>query len=326
MIPNELKFENIVKIYDLIKPYINSTPLIKATEQLDEYFNTNLYLKCEFFQKGGSFKARGAVNNILSMNKKKLKNGGVTAVSAGNHAIAVSYVANLFNLKNKIFIYKTANKYRIKTCKNFDANLIFTDPVNAFNNVLLAEKDGYNFIHPFDGPNTIQGSATLGLELHKEFKKMNKTIDNIIVSVGGGGLISGVGALIKQKYPKVKIFGIEPENAKGMTESLKLNKPLDKVFLKKTIADSLATPLHKEYSFSIAKQIIDKMINVTDDQMINSMLFAFNNLKLALEPACVAGLAGLKYNLKNKLKKQNTILILCGSSIDYETWKNLVFK
>ena len=123
MIPNELNIDGISKIYKSIIPYINKTPLIKANEQLDNFFNTKLYLKCEFFQKSGSFKARGAVNNILSMDNKKLKNG-VTAVSAGNHAIAVSYVANLFNLKNKIFLYNSANKYRVRTCKNFNASTL----------------------------------------------------------------------------------------------------------------------------------------------------------------------------------------------------------
>ena len=323
MIPNELKIDNIIKVYKSIKPYLNKTPLIKASEQIDSYFNTNLYLKCEFFQKSGSFKARGAVNNILSIDNKKLKNG-VTAVSAGNHAIAVSYVANIFNLKNKIFIYDSANKYRVKTCKNFNANLHFTDPANAFNNVLLAEKEGYNFIHPFDGQYTLQGSASLGLELYNQFTNVNKSIDNVIVSVGGGGLISGLGSFIKQVYPNAKIIGIEPNKANGMTQSLKLGKPINKVELHNSIADSLSSPLHMPYSFSVAKQIIDRMINVSDNEMIESMLFAFENFKLALEPACVAGLSALKKYIKDDLRNQNTVLILCGSSIDHETWKNLV--
>ena len=323
MIPNELKIDNIIKVYESIKPYLNITPLIKASAQIDSYFNTNLYLKCEFFQKSGSFKARGAVNNILSIDNKNLKNG-VTAVSAGNHAIAVSYVANIFNLKNKIFIYDSANKYRVKTCKNFNANLQFTDPANAFNNVLLAEKEGYNFIHPFDGQYTLQGSGSLGLELHNQFTNLNKSIDNVIVSVGGGGLISGLGSLIKQVYPNAKIIGIEPNKANGMTQSLKLGKPISKVELHNSIADSLSSPLHMPYSFSVAKQIIDRMINVSDDEMIESMLFAFENFKLALEPACVAGLSALKKYIKDDLRNQNTVLILCGSSIDHETWKNLV--
>ena len=116
------------------------------------------YLKYECFQKSGSFKARGAINNILSTDKKDLKNG-ITAVSAGNHAIAASYVANKFNLKNKIFLYESANQYRVNECKNYKANILFTNANKAFAQVNNAEKEGYKFIHPFDGPHTLQGSA-----------------------------------------------------------------------------------------------------------------------------------------------------------------------
>ena len=100
MIPEELSIDKIEKVYNQIKPFINITPLIKANQFIDNNFNTNIYLKFECFQKSGSFKARGAINNILSSDNKDLENG-ITAVSAGNHAIAASYAANIFNLKNK---------------------------------------------------------------------------------------------------------------------------------------------------------------------------------------------------------------------------------
>ena len=105
MIPEELSIKTIEKVYQKIKPYINITPLIKANNYIDNAFNSNIYLKYECFQKSGSFKARGAINNILSSNEKDLENG-ITAVSAGNHAIAASYADNIFNLKNLIFFLR----------------------------------------------------------------------------------------------------------------------------------------------------------------------------------------------------------------------------
>ena len=108
MIPEELLIKTIEKVYQQIKPYIKTTPLIKANNYIDDAFNSNIYLKYECFQKSGSFKARGAINNILSSNEKDLENG-ITAVSAGNHAIAASYAANIFNLKNKIFLYSKSH-------------------------------------------------------------------------------------------------------------------------------------------------------------------------------------------------------------------------
>ncbi len=322
MIPEELSIKTIEKVYNQIKLYINTTPLIKANNYIDDTFNSNIYLKYECFQKSGSFKARGAINNILSSNEKDLANG-ITAVSAGNHAIAASYAANIFNLKNKIFLYKSANKYRVQVCKNYNANISFTDAENAFDEVNEAEKQGYKFVHPFDGAHTLQGSATLGMEIINQLNSMNTKIDNVLISVGGGGLISGVGAILKQYFPNINIIGIEPDEAKGITESLKANKPLQKVHIN-SIADSLCAPLHMPYSFNVAKQVIDEMINITDKDMSKAMIFAYNHLKLFLEPACVAGFAALK-NLKNKnLKEQNTLIILCGSNIDFQSWQSIV--
>jgi len=324
LIPNELSIKRIESVYSNLLPYINKTPLIKGSKSLNDYLGSNIFLKLECFQKSGSFKIRGAINNILSLSDNQLLNG-ITAVSAGNHAIAASYVANFFKIKNKIFLYNSANNYRIESCKNLKANLIFTNVKDAFKNVRSAEMEGYNFIHPFDGVETLQGSATLGLEIIKQMNNISKKIDNVIISVGGGGLISGVGSYIKQIYPKVKIIGVEPLKANGMTKSLFKKKPLQKVNVS-SIADSLCAPLLMPYSFSISTQIIDKMINITDNEMIDSMIYAYNNFKLMLEPACVAGLAALRFHLNGMLENQNTLLLLCGSNIDYLSWRKLIFN
>ena len=322
MIPNELSAEKVNLIYKKIKPYINYTPVINSTDSINKYFSTNLFFKCEFLQKSGSFKARGAINNIISQDKNKIKNG-ITAVSAGNHAIASSFVANIFNLKNKIFLYESANKFRIQTCKNYGANIFFTNPKQAFIDANNAKKQGYYFIHPFDGPLTLQGSATLGLEIVNYFNSINEKIDNLIISVGGGGLISGVSSYVKEFYPNVKVIGVEPENANGLSQSFKVNKPLDNINVK-SIADSLSAPLHMQYSFDVAKEVIDEMVTITDQQMVEFMIFAYNKFRLMLEPACVAGLAAIKYKIKTNLKNKNTVLILCGSNIDKNSWLELI--
>ena len=322
MIPTELSAEKVNLIYKKIKPYINYTPVINSTESINKYFSTNLFFKCEFLQKSGSFKARGAINNIISQDKNKIIKG-ITAVSAGNHAIASSFVANLFNLRNKIFLYESANKFRIQTCKNYGANIFFTNPKQAFIDANNAKKQGYYFIHPFDGPLTLQGSATLGLEIVNYFNSINEKIDNLIISVGGGGLISGVSSYVKEFYPKVKVIGVEPENANGLSQSFKVNKPLDNINVK-SIADSLSAPLHMQYSFDVAKEVIDEMVTITDQQMVEFMIFAYNKFRLMLEPACVAGLAAIKYKIKTNLKNKNTVLILCGSNIDKNSWLELI--
>ncbi len=321
MIPKDLSVDNINKIYKRISPFINKTPFLKCPNDIDKYFSTNLFFKCEFLQKSGSFKARGALNNIISQDQNKF-NKGITAVSAGNHAIAASFVANQFKLKNKIFLYESANKYRVQTCKNYGANLIFTNPKQAFRDAENAKNEGYYFIHPFDGPLTLQGSATLGLEVVEYLKSINDKIDNLFISVGGGGLISGVSSYVKQFFPKIKIIGVEPENANGLNQSLEANKPLNNVKIN-SIADSLSAPLHMQYSFDVAKEVIDEMVTVSDDQMKEFMVFCYKKFKFFLEPACVAGLAALKNKINNELIGQNTMVILCGSNIDKKTWIKL---
>ena len=320
MIKKNLDEDSIKDIYKKLIPYINVTPLISGSNLINSIFDTNLYFKLEFLQNSGTFKVRGAVNNILNLETDNLKNG-ITTVSAGNHAIATSYVVNKFNLKNKIFIYESANIFRINKCKELKANLNFTDPHNAFKEVDLASsKDGYYFLHPFDGLRTIQGTASLGYEILSQIKK---NIDNIIISVGGGGLIAGVGSYIKQKLPNCKIIGVEPLGAKGMSESLERGKPIKNVKIN-TIADSLSAPLHMDYSFSICKNVIDEIVTITDKEMIIAMKFMFEKFKLLLEPACVAGIAALMFHLKGRFKNQNTLVLLCGSNIDIKTWNKFI--
>ena len=319
MIPKELLLENIIKVYNKLSPYVLRTPLLKAWPLISEIFDTNIYFKMEFLQHSGTFKARGAVNNILNLSELN-RSKGITAVSAGNHAIATSYVANKFKLKNKIYIYNSANKYRVNKCKEMNANIFFTNPHSAFKDVEKTSKEeGYYFIHPFDGMYTLQGTASLGLEICNQLKN----IDNIIISVGGGGLIGGVGSVIKQFYPNCNVIGVEPEGAQGLTDSLKLNDPVKNVKIN-TIADSLSAPLHMPYSFSICQKVIDKIVTVSDKEMINAMKFMFEKSKMLLEPACVAGIAALTGPLKNKFKNQKTLIVLCGSNIDVKSWSNLV--
>ena len=321
MIPKELSLQSIKRIYQTLSPYVFKTPLVKGLSLIDEVLNTNTFFKMECFQNAGTFKARGAINNILNISESQ-KKLGVTAVSAGNHAIATSYAANKFKIKNKIFIYNSANKYKIKKCKEFNANLNFAEAHNAFKQVeKVSAEEGYFFIHPFDGVFTLQGTASLGFEMCSQ----TDGIENILISVGGGGLISGIGSIVKKIYPNCKIIGVEPEGAQGLSKSLSKKKPLNNIEIN-TIADSLAAPLHMPYSFKVCQQVIDKMVTVSDNEMIESMKFMFENFKMMLEPACVAGIAALLGPLKKKLINQKTLIILCGSNIDTKTWNNLAFN
>ena len=318
MIHKDLCISEIKKIKSKINKYINKTPYIVNPNNLSKLLNTEIALKLEFFQHGGTFKARGALNNILSLNSNEKKRG-VTAVSAGNHAIAVSYAANILNINCKVVMYKNSNLFRINKTRSFNSKIVLANPKEGFELMdKFSKKEGRIIIHPFEGIKTIQGSATLGYEISNEINH----IDNIIISVGGGGLISGVGSIIKQKYPKCKIIGVEPKGANSLTKSLEKGYPLKSVKIN-TIADSLSPPLHMPISFSICQKVIDRMVLVSDYEMKQAMKFMAHHCKFILEPACVAGIAGLLGPLKNQLKNQKTVVIMCGTNIDMQSWLKL---
>ena len=318
MIPLELSVPEIIKIKKKINPYILKTPILLNPNNISSKLNTEIALKLEFFQHGGTFKARGALNNVLNLTKDEKKNG-VIAVSAGNHAIAVAYASTIAKVNSKVIMYKSSNIYRLKKTKSFNSEIIIANPREGFEKMnKISKEEGRVIIHPFESVRTIQGSATLGNEICDDINN----IDNIIISVGGGGLIAGVGSFVRQKFPNCRIIGVEPLGAKGLTDSLEKGYPIKSVKIN-TIADSLSPPFHLPYSFSICQKVIDQMVLVSDIQIQKAMRFMSLHCKLILEPAGAAGIAALLGPLKNKFKNQRTIIILCGANIDMNSWIKL---
>ncbi len=278
--------------------------------------DTEVFLKLELFQYGGSFKPRGALLNMMSLDEEELKRG-VTAVSAGNHAIAVAFAAKTVGTSAKVVMPKSANRSRIERCKSYGAEVILVDDVHkAFEKVKeIEEQEGRSFIHPFEGPLTALGTATVGLELCEQVKDM----DAVIVPIGGGGLIAGISAAVKQMQPECKVYGVEPEGADSMSKSFKAGKPeeIDKV---DTIADSLGAPHAAPYSFGLAKKFVDEIVKVSDKQLADTMELMFREMKLALEPAGASATAALRFPLHDKLEGKRVGLIVCGTNIDLQTF------
>lgn len=282
--------------------------------------DTEVFLKLELFQYGGSFKPRGALINMFNLDDKQLERG-VTAVSAGNHAIAVAFAARTVGTSAKVVMPKSANKSRVDRCKSYGAEVILVDDVHkAFEKVEEIEKEeGRTFIHPFEGPLTALGTATVGLELCEQVKDL----DAVIVPIGGGGLIAGIAAAVKQLHPECKVIGVEPKGADSMSKSFKAGKPeeIDKVT---TIADSLGAPHAAPYSFTLAQKFVDDIVKVSDKQMADTMKLMFREMKLALEPAGASATAALRYPLHDQLIGKRVGIIVCGSNIDLDTfYKNI---
>jgi len=277
---------------------------------------TQVFLKEELFQRTGSFKPRGALAVMLDLVPEALARG-VTAVSAGNHAMAVGYAARVLGTTAKVVMPRNASPFRIEGCRALGAEVELVDDVHkAFERVHEIEvAEGRTFVHPFEGPRTALGTATLGLELSRQVTDL----DAAIVPIGGGGLCAGVAAALKQAQPRCEVFGVEPEGADSMRRSLDAGSPqaIDAV---RTIADSLGAPHAAPYSFDLCRRFVDEVVLVDDDALRRAMLLLFRSAKLAVEPAGAAATAALCGPLVDRLRGRRVALIVCGANIDAPTF------
>ena len=281
--------------------------------------DTQVFLKLELFQYTGTFKARGALLNAMALSAAA-KQRGVTAVSAGNHAIAVAFAARGVGTTAKVVMPKTANPARVALCRSYGAEVVLTEDVfAAFAEVKRIEADeGRTFIHPFEGELTVLGTTTVGYELCNQIENL----DAVVVPVGGGGLIAGIACAVKQMQPRCKVFGVEPEGADSMSRSFAAGAP-QKLERVDTIADSLAAPYALPYSFGVARQFVDEMVTIPDAAMQRAMALLFTDMKLAVEPAGAAATAALCGPLRERLDGKRVALVVCGTNIDRATFARL---
>ena len=281
---------------------------------------TELLLKLELFQRTGSFKPRGALTNVLSLDEEA-RARGVTGVSAGNHAIAVAYAAHLLGTSAAVVMPRSANPARVESCRRLGARVELVDDVaKAFERVHQIEREeGRFFVHPFDGRLTVTGTATLGHELCEQ----EPELDAVVVPIGGGGLCAGVATAVKAVRPECLVIGVEPEGADSMHRSFAAGEPrsIDAV---RTIADSLGAPHAMPYSFELCRRYVDDLVLIDDDEMRRAMALLFHDAKLAVEPAGAAATAALIGPLREKLRGKRVALIVCGANIDVATFAEQV--
>ena len=312
---SELTLEAIASARARLGERIVTTPALQwQGVELDRIVggDTDVFVKLELFQRTGTFKPRGALNVMLQLSPQQLERG-ITAVSAGNHAIAAAWCARQVGTSAKIFMPKVAKPLRIERARAYGPELIFCDTQSEmFERAELAQREeGRTFVHPFDGPHTVQGTATAGLE----FSQQVPPLDAMILPIGGGGLCAGFASAVKQAWPEVAVYGVEPEGANTMSLSFAAGAPVVKEAVK-TIADSLAPPRAEQYTFSICREVVDDIVLVSDDQLREAMKTLFYDLKLAVEPAGAATTAALCGPLREQLRGRRVGVIVCGANID----------
>lgn len=277
---------------------------------------TRVFLKEELFQRTGSFKPRGALSVMLDLAPEALARG-VTAVSAGNHAMAVAYAASTLGTTAKVVMPKSANPFRVERCRELGATVELVEDVHqAFGRVREIEAtEGRSFVHPFEGPLTALGTATLGLELVEQAGEL----DAVVVPIGGGGLCAGVAAAVKLASPGTRVFGVEPEGADSMHRSFAAGSP-QAIEAVRTIADSLGAPHAAPYSYALCRRYVDELALVSDDELRRAMYLLFASAKLAVEPAGAAATAALCGPLLERLRGKRVGVIVCGANIDHATF------
>jgi len=308
---------------DLLRPYVISTPAYPWRPQSPAGTltpDTEVHLKLELLQRTGTFKLRGALSNMLRLSPDERRRG-VTAVSAGNHAIAVAYVSSLLGVSAKLVMPSTANAARVERVREYGGEVIqMSDAAACFELASeIVRSEERTLVHPFEGKYTALGTATLGAE----FAGQAPALDALLVGIGGGGLAAGVASACKLLQPACRVYGVEPEGADTMHRSFRANAP-QKIDRIATIADSLGAPMAMPYTFGLCRMNVDELVRIDDDLICGAMAFLFRELKLAVEPGGAAAFAALMGPLGRTLRGKRVGVIVCGSNIDVETFATQV--
>ena len=297
-----------------IAPYIRHTPVVRWND--DRISSTlgedaRVDLKLELLQRTGTFKARG-FNNVLALDHDQRRRG-ITAISAGNHAIAAAYAAHAVGTTAKVVMLATANPARVAAARAFGAEVLMAeDGPTGFAMVdEIAAGEGRTLVHPFEGPRVTEGTATCGLELHEAIDDL----DAIVVAIGAGGLCSGLGTVTRLLKPACKIYGVEPTGAPVMSRSLAAGSAQSVEHLD-TIADSLAPPMTTPYCFAMCQRALEEVVLVSDDEMAAAAALLFDHMNLAVEPAGAAATAAAFGPLRQRLAGKRSAIVICGSNID----------
>jgi threonine dehydratase len=283
---------------------------------------TEVFLKLELLQLTGTFKARGALLHVLQLTPQQ-RERGVTAISAGNHAVAVAFAAQSLGVSAKVVMLASANPLRVELCRTFGAEIVVAPDAHVgFELVRHIERDEQRtLIHPFEGRTTALGTATVGLELCEQVDQLQA----VIVPIGGGGLCAGVASAVKLLVPHCQVYGVEPYGADSMYRSFAAGEPrsIERV---DTIADSLGAPFALPFSFELCRRNVQRIVRVTDDELRAAMRFLLRTAKLAVEPAAAAATAALRGPLRESLSGKRVGLIVCGSNIDVASYARLIVE
>ena len=284
-----------------------------ASVPLSEMTGAQIFCKLDNRQRTGSFKERGARNALLKLGPAQRKRG-VVAASAGNHAAALAYHGKLLKIPVTVVMPDYAPLIKISTCRKLGARVLVQgrDFAEARAHAdELARTEGYTYIHGFDAPDIIAGQGTLALEVLEQVPD----VEAIVCPVGGGGLLAGVALAVKSLKPRVKVIAVESIATGNLTAALDAGKPVV-VGRRPTLADGLATLTVGPNSFSLIKDRVDRVVQVTEDAISLAILRMVEVEKLVVEGAAATPLAAMLAGKLPELRGKKVVLVVCGGNID----------
>jgi|TARA_Y100000814_G_scaffold285743_1_gene254038 threonine dehydratase len=291
----------------------NKTPILRS-RLLDEMVGAQIYLKAEHLQRTGAFKFRGAFNAVAALNQE-VRSKGVVSYSSGNHAQALARAAQIFRIPATIVMPSDAPQSKRKATEAYGAGVVEYDRYTQKRESIaeeLRKEHKLTLIPPFDDPYVIAGQSTCGQELIEQ----TDHLDQVIVAVGGGGLIAGTALAIQQQNPKCQIIGVEPEKGNDVQRSLAAGAIIE-IAVPETIADGQQTTSAGVHTFPIIQKYVDEIVTVTDEQIIEAMVFLFKYQNQVVEPSGASSLAAV-LNDKTHSKGKRVGVIISGGNVSPE--------
>jgi threonine dehydratase len=284
-----------------------------SASRLGDRVGVRLLLKCENFQKTGSFKARGALNKVSQLDRAAVERGVVT-FSAGNHAQSLAWASHAAGVHATVVMPAHASPAKVEASRGYGANVVLhgANGMEALDRARELEKEhGLTFVHPFDDELVAAGQGTTGLELLEQAPDL----DTVVVPIGGGGLIAGMLVALKETNPKIRVYGVEPVGAAGMRRSLDAGHAvhLDSV---NTIADGLAAPMAGELNYEIVKRYVDDVVVIDDDLIAAAVRDLLFSAKLLAETGGAAATAAILARAIPLRDGERVAAVVSGGNID----------
>jgi threonine dehydratase len=304
-----LTLEQVCQARYRIRGRVHRTPLVSSAT-LGRELGARVSLKLECLQKTGSFKPRGAFNKLLSLSAEE-RSRGVVAVSGGNHAQGVAFVARELGIPATLCMPRHTPANYLEATRGYGASIVLTEDIHeAFTRVHELHAAGLTLVHPFDDPLVAAGQGTIGLEILEDAPDAT----HVFVSIGGGGLLAGVATALCGQRADVQVIGVETEGADAMARALAAREPVELPAIT-SIARTLGAPCVSAFSLEHARRLAREVVVVPDSEAVAALVFLLERAKILTEPAASCTLAAARRLRREFRPADHVVLLLCGGNV-----------